>query len=492
MQVLLHTSTTSEKPHADRAGPRGRPAGPVGDRGRVPSSPPAPQEAHRALELALRAGELLLSAGASAAEVTATCSAVARAGGLRRVECDITFTSITVSGQPADEGGPISGLRLVQLRELDYSRATAVHDVVAELTEGRIGAREAEERLRAVTAARHPYRRPVVTAARALLAAAVALLLGAGAIVTAAAFAATVLVGLTIDALGRRGIPAFFQNAAGGLIATSVALALVAADLGVRPPLVVAGGIVLLLPGVTLVGAVHDAITGFYVTASARAFETFLLTAGIISGVAVGLSIGVRLGAPVRMWEPPVSGLGDVPLQVLAAALASGSFAVSSHAPRRTLLPAATAGALGWGVFLGLDRLQLSPTLASASAAVVIGLGSYVLARRQRVPVVVYVAAGIIPLLPGLAIYRGLRRLTEGDTLGGITLLGTAVTVGLALAAGALLGEYVGQALRRTAVPAERHLTGLLQARTARLGDRARRRDAAGTTVGHGQRRGLV
>ena len=187
------------------------------------------------LELALRAGELRLSAGASAAEVTASCSAVARAGGLRRVESDITFTSITVAGQPADDAASISGLRLVRLRERDHSRATAVHDVVTELTESRITAREAEHRLLSVAAARHPYRRPVVTGARALLATAVALLLGAGVTVTVAAFYPTVLVGLAIDARGRRGIPTFFQNAAGGLIAMSVALVLVAADLGVRP-----------------------------------------------------------------------------------------------------------------------------------------------------------------------------------------------------------------------------------------------------------------
>src|SRR5690606_16567350 len=102
-------------------------------------------------------------------------------------------------------------------------------------------------------------------------------------------------------------------------------------------------------------------------------------------------------------------------------------------APRRTLPPAAAAGAAGWTVFAGLDALALAGATAAAAAAVVIGAGSYVFARWQRVPALVYVAAGIIPLLPGLAIYRGLRRLTEGDTIGGITLLGGAVTVGLAL-----------------------------------------------------------
>ena len=434
----------------------------------MPSHHSRPQDAHRAVDVALRAGELLLSAGASAGEVTATCVAVARAGGLHRVECDITFTSITVSGHPADEAGAVSGLRLVQQRELDYTRATAVHNVVSDLTEGRIGPSEADRRLLAIATARRPYPRWVVTGARALLAAAVALLLGAGPAVTAAAFGATVLVDLAIDRLGRGGLPAFFLNAVGGFIAMAVALVLVASDIGVRPSLVVAGGIVLLLPGVTLVGAVHDAITGFYVTASARAFETLLLTAGIISGVAVALSFGVRLGVPVAMWDPAVAGLDEIPLQLLAAGMASASFAVANHAPRRAVPAAAAAGALGWAVFLGLDRLDLSATLASAAAAVVIGSGSYALSGRQRVPSLVYVAAGIIPLLPGLAIYRGLRGLTEGDTLGGITLLGTAITVGLALAAGSLLGEYLAQALRRQVAPAERRLTGLLRARAAR------------------------
>jgi uncharacterized membrane protein YjjP (DUF1212 family) len=444
----------------------------------VPPPPTGPDDAYRALDLALRAGDLLLAGGASAAEVTATCLAVARAGGLQRPECDITFTSISLSAQPSSDAAPISGLRLAQQRALDYTRVTAVHNVVTDLTEERIGPAEAENRLTAVSASRHPHPRTVVTGARALLAAAVALMLGAGPIVTGAAFAATVLIDLVIDALGRRGLPAFFQNAVGGLIATSVALGLVAADVGVRPALVVAGGIVLLLPGVTFVGAVHDAITGFYVTASARAFEALLLTAGIVSGIAIALSVGVRLGVSVQMWDPPTGGPGDIPVQLLAAAVASASFAVANHAPRRTVPAAAAAGVTGWGAFLGLEQLQLSVTLASAGAAVVIGAGSLVLARWQRVPALVYIAAGLIPLLPGLAIYRALRRLAESDTIGGISLLGTAVTVGLALAAGALLGEYAVQAAAGPRSSRDRRLGGLLLSAATRR--RARDRATPG------------
>jgi uncharacterized membrane protein YjjP (DUF1212 family) len=436
-------------------------------------------EPYRVLDLALSAGEVLLSGGASASEVASTCSQIAEAGGLSRVECDITFTSLALSGLPGSHAvGPISGMRLVHRRELDYTRVTAVHNLVSDFVEGRIGRKAASEGLMRIWAARQPYRRPIVTAARAMLAASVAVLLGAGLVVTLAAFAATVLIDVAGNALARAGLPAFYQNALGGLIATATALALVAADVGVQPALVVAGGIVLLLPGVTLVGGVQDAITGFYVTASARMFETFLLTAGIISGVAAGLSVAVRLGLPVRIGDPPMPGLDQIPSQLLAAAVVSASFAVANHAPRRTVPAAGAAGASGWGAFTLIQHGDLPPTMAAAGAAAVIGMGAILLARRQRVPTLVYVAAGIIPLLPGLAIFRGLRRLAENDALGGITLLGQAFAIGMALAAGAILGEFLAHALLGRDNRLVRRLAGLRPAgppRWLRLDPTARR-----------------
>ena len=435
----------------------------VPDRSPVASRlrPHDPRSAHRAVDLALRVGDVLLSGGASASEVTASCIAVAEAGGLERVACDITFTSLSLSASTGTDPVPVTGMRLVTQRALDYTRVSAVHGLVHDLVSDRISPEDAETRLRALVAARHPYRRPVVTAARASLAASVAVLLGAGPVVTGTAFAVTVAIDLLLARLDRARLPAFFQNAAGGLVATAAALVLVLTDAGVRPSLVVAACIVLLLPGVTLVGAVQDAITGFHVTASARAFETFILAAGIVSGIAVALSIGVRAGLPVQIGDPPVTGLGEVPSQLLAAAVVSASFAVANHAPRRTVPVAGALGMLGWGVFVAVDRTLDSPAIASAAGAVLIGAGGYAFAARQRVPALVHVASGIIPLLPGLAIYRGIRHFADGDSFGGLTLLAQAVAVGLALAAGAILGEYLAQAARRGDPRYLRRLAGL-------------------------------
>ena len=52
-----------------------------------------------------------------------------------------------------------------------------------------------------------------------------------------------------------------------------------------------------------------------------------------------------------------------------------------------------------------------------------------------------FVVPGIMPLLPGLVIYRGSLLLTSGDTVEGLVVLLEAAVRMLALAAGALLGE---------------------------------------------------
>ncbi|MEO8107233.1 MAG: threonine/serine exporter family protein [Actinomycetes bacterium] len=52
-------------------------------------------------------------------------------------------------------------------------------------------------------------------------------------------------------------------------------------------------------------------------------------------------------------------------------------------------------------------------------------------------------AAGIIPLLPGLAVYQGLLALSRGEPKEGIPSLVEAATIAIALAAGVLLGQLL-------------------------------------------------
>jgi uncharacterized membrane protein YjjB (DUF3815 family) len=151
----------------------------------------------------------------------------------------------------------------------------------------------------------------------------------------------------------------------------------------------------------------------------------------------------------------------------LGAALAAAAFAFASYAPLRSLAPIAVIGAVAETVFsLGQDR-GLGVAWASALAAMLIGLVSYSVAGRVRVPALVVVVSAIVPLLPGLSIYRGLSLLsagpTEGDT--GLLSITTAAAIAIALASGVIFGEYLAQPLKREARRLENRLSGPRRAR---------------------------
>ena len=55
------------------------------------------RETYKILDLALRVGEILLSSGAGAADVTATMLGITRHFGLRNSDVDVTFTSLRMS-----------------------------------------------------------------------------------------------------------------------------------------------------------------------------------------------------------------------------------------------------------------------------------------------------------------------------------------------------------------------------------------------------------
>ena len=88
------------------------------------------REIHLTMDLCLRIGEMLLSSGAGAADVTATMRSVADHLGLRHAEIDVTFTALSMSHQRSPDDVPMLMLRHVQQRDIDYEDLTAVDHLV--------------------------------------------------------------------------------------------------------------------------------------------------------------------------------------------------------------------------------------------------------------------------------------------------------------------------------------------------------------------------
>ena len=118
-----------------------------------------------------------------------------------------------------------------------------------------------------------------------------------------------------------------------------------------------------------------------------------------------------------RLDPGAVTDLGDVSAVALGAAICAAGFAFSSYAPRRTLLPIGVVAAIAMLISQSLGQGGFgSTTWPTAVAAFFVGLVSYTVAGRLRVPPLVVVVSAVVPMLPGLSIYRGLSLLTEDST----------------------------------------------------------------------------
>ncbi|MCV2489829.1 threonine/serine exporter family protein [Geodermatophilus sp. YIM 151500] len=404
--------------------------------------------AHAALGLALRIGESMLAVGAPAADVTATVLRVAAAYGLTSCQADITFTSITVS-YDRENAVPLTAMRIVRTSRIDYTRLQGITDLARAVGAGELDVEDAHRRLDRVVAAPPTYRHTVHALAWAGLAGSVGLLLGGGWLEALFAALTTALIAQVMRVLGRQSLPMFFQQAAGAALATGVAVLLLVLDVDVRTSLVVAAGIVVLLAGLSLVSAAQDAISGFPVTAGGRAFEVVTLTAGIVVGIAGVLDLAQRAQLPLTIVDPSPTPV-PFPVTLAAAAGIAGCWALACHARPRAVGLAAMAGALSWTAFWAAGALGAGPALASGVAAAALGFCGEVLTERFRVPAQLVAVCGIVPLLPGLAIYRGLFAIVvDADIEGGLAALVGAGAVGLALAAGVTLGEYLGRPISR-------------------------------------------
>ncbi len=418
------------------------------------------RETYKILDLALRIGEILLSSGAGAADVTATMLGIAHHLGLRNPDVDVTFTLLRMGHQDDPDEMPVLLSRNITQRDIDYDDLTRTHELVLDVLEDRLSLTEARAQVARINSTGHWLPRWAVVLGSGVVGGGIALILGGGVIVTVVAILAGMSIDVLTRALNRQRWPMFYQQIAGGMLATLLALGTAALDLGVDTSLVITASIVLLLSGIGFMGAIQDALSGFYITAGARIIEAMLATAGLIAGVSAGLALAPALGVSLVDVRPGVIGLSDqVPLVLVGAMIAASAFAFTCYAPLRSLPAVAMSTLLGHLAYLAVRHPGQQMPWAAACAAVVIGLVSYAIAGRVRVPPLVVVVPALVPMLPGLLIYRGLSYMSEGDTQGILQLTAAAATT-IALAAGVILGEYVAQPLKRNARRLEGRLAG--------------------------------
>ncbi len=397
----------------------------------------------------------MLATGASAADVVATVLRVSTAYGIGGMHVDITFTSITVSVHRGLNKDPLSVMRIVRVRTTDYTRLQNVYLLIDEITKGTepLEVGKARERLGAILTSPHPYRRWVVTAGKAILAGGVVVMFDVSFVLVLVAAATAVLSDIITRTLNKWTVPSFFGQMAAAAVTTSIAvfifwLQTVGIDLpgSNHPTVIVISGIIMLLSGVGLTASARDAIDGYYVTASARAMEVVMLTLGLAVGISIVLGIALRMGIPITVATSLGDDISLVP-GVAGAGLIGVGFALTSYVSLRLVPLMAIVAALVFAVYSLVLPFASQPGLAPGIAGTVAGLIGYFTYRWLKVPEGAMTMAGIIGLIPGLAVYRSLYAFMDSEY--GITSalpdMVLAVATGMGLAAGTTIGGFIAR-----------------------------------------------
>lgn len=129
--------------------------------------------------------------------------------------------------------------------------------------------------------------------------------------------------------------------------------------------------------------------------------------------------------------------------QFILSFFASMGFGILFNAPRRSLMQCGLTGAAGWltyYIFINMDTNQI---LASFAGGIILTAVSIFNSRKMKMPVVIFITCGIIPLVPGGTAYQAMRNVVLEDYQLAFSFGMEAALIASAIALGIITSEMV-------------------------------------------------
>lgn len=118
-------------------------------------------------------------------------------------------------------------------------------------------------------------------------------------------------------------------------------------------------------------------------------------------------------------------------IQVVGAFFGIISVSIIYGIDRKFFKYCGLAGAIGWLIYLVMDYVTGSEELRIYFATLAVALMAHIFARVLKAPVTMFLIPGILPLVPGLGMYRSVYNLIMvSNTMAGHYLLDTLQAAG--------------------------------------------------------------
>lgn len=137
-------------------------------------------------------------------------------------------------------------------------------------------------------------------------------------------------------------------------------------------------------------------------------------------------------------------------IQILLSFVATMCFGVIFNAPIKVLPWCGLAGSIGWTLYYTMSNQGIDAVQASFLAAFIVSVVAHFLARKFKMPMIVFSVSGIIPLVPGGIAYNSMRSIIELNYMLGLEYAMRAFMVSGSVAMGLVFAEVIVQLILRS------------------------------------------
>jgi uncharacterized membrane protein YjjP (DUF1212 family) len=397
---------------------------------------PAPRDA---LAFLSRFGRALHRFGAPAHRLEGSLEQAARALGVTAQFFATPTAFFATFDRPGGHGAPTTLLNRTDPGEVDLEKLGELNELLDAVASGTLSCRDASTRIDALVERPARYGDALTAASFVVASVAAARFFGGGARELLVVAAIGLSTGLLAIGAARHAVVARVFEPAAAFLAAVIAGAAAHAFAPTSAYVAVLGGLIVLVPGLTLTTAMTEIATRHLVSGTARLTGALVLFLTIGFGVALGTRV-------VEAWAGPVPVAAPLPLPAwttLVALLAAPfSFTVLFRARPSDLPWILAAGVLSFGG-ARLGATVLGPELGVFAGAVLVGVAGNLYANVLRRPASIPVVPGIMLLVPGGIGFESLSSMLASDVVTGMEAAFRMTLVAVALVTGLLLANVL-------------------------------------------------
>ena len=239
-----------------------------------------------------------------------------------------------------------------------------------------------------------------------------ALFFSGGPAEAAAAGLAGLASGAALLLLERLRANSFLATLISAFVLGAAACGLPALGAPINLEVTVAGGLMVLVPGLVFTSFMSDLLTGDMMAGLATFARAVMSAAAIALGTVAAMALfqSQAAGAGGSTTAYPAA------LYCLFAFVACLGFCPAMNVRGMGAFLCCLGGAVGWLVYLAVVALGGNSFGGSLVAAVVVAVYAEAMARIRKCPATSYSTIALFPLVPGLTIYQAMDHGIRGDT----------------------------------------------------------------------------